>query len=123
MLCWIKLKWHYDVRLLEKTLGELKEEGLIPFVLVGTAGTTDHGAIDDLSTLSSIAQAEGMWFHVDAAYGGALRLSQDKRRLTGIEHADSLSVDFHKLFYQTVSCGAILIKDKSNFGYLLMLII
>ncbi|RYU48746.1 hypothetical protein ERW49_01950 [Aliivibrio finisterrensis] len=107
-----------DINSLEETLGELKAEGLIPFVLVGTAGTTDHGAIDDLSTLSSIAQAEGMWFHVDAAYGGALILSQDKRRLTGIEHADSLSVDFHKLFYQTVSCGAILIKDKSNFGYL-----
>ena len=103
---------------LEATLRELKAEGLIPFVLVGTAGTTDHGAIDDLSALSSIAQAEGMWFHVDAAYGGALMLSKSKQRLAGIEHADSLSVDFHKLFYQTVSCGAILIKDNSNFRYL-----
>ncbi len=104
---------------LEKTLHELKESDLIPFVLIGTAGTTDHGAIDDLSALADLTQAEGMWFHVDAAYGGALVLSRHKKRLNGIDKADSLSVDFHKLFYQTVSCGALLVKDKSHLGYLL----
>jgi diaminobutyrate-2-oxoglutarate transaminase len=97
----------------------LKEEGLIPFALVGTAGTTDHGAIDDLAALADIAAQFGLWFHVDSAYGGALILSSHKAKLQGIEKADSVSVDFHKLFYQTISCGSLLVKDKANFKYLL----
>lgn len=101
------------------TIEQLKSEGLIPFALVGTAGTTDHGAIDDLSTLADIAQQHSIWFHVDSAYGGALILSGSKTRLSGIECADSVSVDFHKLFFQTISSGAVLIKDKANFKYLL----
>nr|VVV04525.1 Diaminobutyrate--2-oxoglutarate aminotransferase [Aliivibrio wodanis] len=104
---------------LKTAVDELKVSGLIPFALVGTAGTTDHGAIDDLSALSAVAETQGMWFHIDAAYGGALILSSHKQRLLGIEKADSLSVDFHKLFYQTVSCGALLVKDKSHLSYLL----
>ncbi|PMH46606.1 aminotransferase class III [Vibrio sp. 10N.286.49.B3] len=104
---------------LESAVAELKQQGLIPFALVGTAGTTDHGAIDDLNALATIAEKESLWFHVDSAYGGALILSSHKDRLQGIERADSVSVDFHKLFYQTISCGAILVKDKHNFKYLL----
>jgi len=92
---------------------------LMPFCVVGTAGTTDHGAIDDLKAIADLANQHELWFHVDSAYGGALVLSSHKERLAGIEHADSVSVDFHKLFYQTISCGAVLLKDKSNFKYLL----
>lgn len=101
------------------TVEVLKRDGLLPFVLVGTAGTTDHGAIDDLSSMADIAKRHNLWFHVDGAYGGALILSRHKSRLNGIEKADSVSVDFHKLFYQPISCGAILLKDKQNFKYLL----
>ena len=97
----------------------LKAQGLTPFAVVGTAGTTDHGAIDDLDAIADIASQQGLWFHVDSAYGGALILSSNKARLQGIEKADSVSVDFHKLFYQTISCGAVLLKDKANFKYLL----
>ncbi|MDN3609864.1 pyridoxal phosphate-dependent class III aminotransferase [Vibrio ostreicida] len=97
----------------------MKSEQLIPFVVVGTAGTTDHGAIDDLNAIADLAETNGLWFHVDSAYGGALILSSHKSRLEGIERADSISVDFHKLFFQTISCGAILLKEKSNFQYLL----
>ncbi|MGR5177776.1 pyridoxal phosphate-dependent class III aminotransferase [Vibrio parahaemolyticus] len=97
----------------------LKSQGLIPFALVGTAGTTDHGAIDDLDTMAAISAQHGLWFHVDSAYGGALILSSHKTKLKGIEKADSVSVDFHKLFYQTISCGSLLLKDKANFKYLL----
>ncbi|WP_036826954.1 pyridoxal phosphate-dependent decarboxylase family protein, partial [Photobacterium sanctipauli] len=86
---------------------------------VGTAGTTDHGAIDDLTGMADVAQQHNLWLHVDGAYGGALILSRHKTRLHGIERADSVSVDFHKLFYQPISCGAVLIKDKENFKYLL----
>ena len=105
--------------LLEAEVRLLKEQGLIPFAVVGTAGTTDHGAIDDLDVIADIANQQDLWFHVDSAYGGALILSSHKGRLKGIEKADSVSVDFHKLFFQTISCGAVLLKDKANFKYLL----
>ncbi|ROV58062.1 aminotransferase class III-fold pyridoxal phosphate-dependent enzyme [Vibrio ponticus] len=104
---------------LEAEIVSLKEQGLLPFAVVGTAGTTDHGAIDNLTAIADIAKHHQLWFHVDAAYGGALILSQHKHRLVGIEQADSLSVDFHKLFFQTISCGALLLKEKANFKYLL----
>ncbi|UTV28809.1 pyridoxal phosphate-dependent class III aminotransferase [Photobacterium atrarenae] len=104
---------------LVSTLESMKQEGLLPFALVGTAGTTDHGAIDDLAGLADIADQHQLWLHVDGAYGGALILSRHKARLNGIERADSLSVDFHKLFYQPISCGAVLVRDKANFKYLL----
>ncbi len=104
---------------LAETLAQLKEAELIPFVVVGTAGTTDHGAIDNLTAIRELADQYKIWFHVDAAYGGALILSQAKTRLAGIETADSITVDFHKLWFQPVSCSAVMFKDKSNFKYLL----
>ncbi|MEL0630103.1 aspartate aminotransferase family protein [Psychromonas aquatilis] len=109
-----------DTQALQHTIDTLKADGLLPFAVVAMAGTTDHGAIDDLQTVVDIAKAAGCWSHVDGAYGAALQLSeQHKSRLKGIESADSISVDFHKLFYQTISCGALLIKDKANFNTLL----
>ncbi|EPI4818427.1 pyridoxal phosphate-dependent class III aminotransferase [Vibrio alginolyticus] len=108
-----------DVTKLDEVLNQAKAEGLIPFAIVGTAGTTDHGAIDDLDFIADIAAKHDMWMHVDGAYGGALILSSQKARLKGCERAHSISVDFHKLFYQTISCGALLVNDKSNFRFLL----
>lgn len=108
-----------DVTKLEAAVEAAKAEGLIPFAVVGTAGTTDHGAIDDLTTIADISAKHDLWMHVDSAYGGALILSSYKHRLDGIECAHSVSVDFHKLFFQTISCGALLLKDKSNFKFLL----
>ena len=108
-----------DVTKLESVVEAAKQEGLIPFAVVGTAGTTDHGAIDDLTTIADISEKYDLWMHVDSAYGGALILSSYKDRLNGIERAHSVSVDFHKLFFQTISCGALLLKDKSNFKFLL----
>ena len=108
-----------DVTQLDAVIKQAKSEGLIPFAIVGTAGTTDHGAIDDLDFIADMADKHQMWMHVDGAYGGALILSSHKNRLKGVERAASVSVDFHKLFYQTISCGALLVNDKSNFKYLL----
>jgi glutamate/tyrosine decarboxylase-like PLP-dependent enzyme len=108
-----------DVNALAEIIVSMKSTKLIPFVIVGTAGTTDHGAVDDLLAISHIAKLHGIWFHVDAAYGGALVLSQSKHRLVGIEQADSMTVDFHKLWFQPVSCSAVLLKDKSSFKYML----
>ncbi|BAW97849.1 L-2,4-diaminobutyrate decarboxylase (plasmid) [[Synechococcus] sp. NIES-970] len=103
--------------ILVKKLTELKENNLRPIAIVATAGTTDFGSIDPLPELAKIAQENDLWFHVDAAYGGALKLSQiHSQKLKGIELADSITVDFHKLFYQPISCGAFLLKNQANFS-------
>ncbi|WP_070967680.1 pyridoxal phosphate-dependent class III aminotransferase [Vibrio sonorensis] len=107
------------VESLQQVIQQAKSQGLIPFAIVGTAGTTDHGAIDNLDVIADIAAQHEMWMHVDGAYGGALVLSSHNHRLKGIERADSVSVDFHKMFYQTISCGALLLKEKQRFGFLL----
>ncbi len=101
---------------LEHQLKRLQAENLWPIALVATAGTTDFGSIDPLLELAACAQRNGLWLHVDAAYGGALQLSdRHQHQLAGIELADSITVDFHKLFYQPISCGAFLLKDHSYF--------
>uniref|UniRef100_A0A4Y8PRR0 Aspartate aminotransferase family protein n=2 Tax=Paenibacillus athensensis TaxID=1967502 RepID=A0A4Y8PRR0_9BACL len=104
---------------LEETLDRLEREGLLPFAIVATAGTTDFGSIDPLAELAERTRRRGLWLHVDAAYGGALLLSDRHRgMLRGLELADSVTVDFHKLFYQPISCGAFLVKDRAKFELL-----
>ncbi|WP_128477225.1 pyridoxal phosphate-dependent decarboxylase family protein [Halorussus pelagicus] len=108
--------YRMDPDALDATLADLRERDEDPFALVGTAGTTDFGSIDPLDALADRAAEHGLWFHVDAAYGGALALSPTHReKLAGIERADSLAVDFHKLFYQPISCGALLLGDGDRF--------
>jgi aromatic-L-amino-acid decarboxylase len=90
--------------------------GVRPLALVGTAGTTTTGSIDPLPALAEQAAEHGMWFHVDAAYGGAAVLSDELRGLLdGIERADSLAVDPHKWLYTAQSAGCVLLRD---FGHL-----
>ncbi|MEC0297205.1 pyridoxal phosphate-dependent decarboxylase family protein [Peribacillus frigoritolerans] len=97
----------------------LEKQGLLPFAIVATCGTTDFGSIDPLHELSDAARKNGIWLHVDAAYGGAMILSKDyKDLISGIERADSITVDFHKLFYQPISCGAFLVSDSNSFQYI-----
>ncbi len=101
---------------LDDRLDELERQELLPFAIVGTAGTTDFGSIDPLEELADRADERGLWLHVDAAYGGALILSDVHRhKLAGIERADSVTVDFHKQFYQPVSCGGFLVRDGGDF--------
>ncbi|WP_435102650.1 pyridoxal phosphate-dependent decarboxylase family protein [Halarchaeum sp. P4] len=107
-----------DPAALEATLDRLADAGKEVFAVVGTAGTTDFGAIDPLADLADVAAAHDAWFHVDAAYGGALALTDEAERLVGIERADSLAVDFHKLFYQPISCGALLLGDGADFRWM-----
>lgn len=105
---------------LHLTIAALLAQDLLPFAVVATAGTTDHGAIDDIQRIISLCRQFRLWSHVDGAYGGALMLSEKhKSRLDGMGDADSISIDFHKLFYQTISCGALLVKNKSHFQSLL----
>ena len=108
-----------DVAALEQTLAQLKTEGKISACIVATAGTTDAGAIDDLKAIRKLADEYQAWLHVDAAWGGALLLSKDYRHfLDGIELTDSITLDFHKHFFQTISCGAFLLKDPANYRFI-----
>lgn len=88
--------------------------GLTPFLVVGTAGTVDIGAFDDLAAVGGIARAHGAWFHVDAAFGAAAALSPRRRAsLTGIEDADSVAFDFHKWMQAPYDCGCVLVRDPA----------
>lgn len=101
---------------LRETIAALRAEGQWPAVVVATAGTTDFGSIDPVGDIAEIAKAEGLWLHVDAAYGGALLLTDlYAGRLAGVERADSVTVDFHKAFFQPISCSAFLLADERRF--------
>lgn len=90
--------------------------GNIPIAVVGTAGTTDFGNIDPLQEIGRLTAKYNLWYHIDAAYGCGLLLTSKYRRLiNGIELAHSVTVDYHKSFFQPVSSGAFLVKDKSLF--------
>lgn len=90
-------------------------KGLIPFLLVASAGTTDVGAIDPLPALGKIAKKHGLWFHVDAAYGGFFVLTKEgKRKLKGMELSDSLVIDPHKGLFLPYGVGVVLVKDPKQ---------
>ncbi|MGW1717514.1 lysine decarboxylase DesA [Streptomyces sp. NPDC002156] len=96
-------------------LERCKRAGLVPMAVVATAGTTDFGSIDPLPEIAELCSQYGTWMHVDAAYGCGL-LASVKRRdlLTGIERADSVTVDYHKSFFQPVSSSALLVRDSAT---------
>ncbi len=101
---------------LRDSLHSAQAAGLLPLAIVATAGTTDFGSIDPLPEVAILAQTAGAWLHVDAAYGGALLFSaQHRNKLEGIEKADSLGIDFHKLFWQPIPCSAFLLRDARHF--------
>jgi L-2,4-diaminobutyrate decarboxylase len=101
---------------LHNSLETLRAHGLLPLAVVATAGTTDFGSVDPLPEVALLARAAGAWFHVDAAYGGALLFSRvHLNQISGIDTADSLSIDFHKLFWQPIPCSALLLRDQRHF--------
>ncbi|MCM2416598.1 aminotransferase class V-fold PLP-dependent enzyme [Streptomyces sp. RKAG293] len=88
------------------------DRGLQPMALVGTAGSTDTGSVDDLHALADLAARYRLWFHVDAAYGGFFQLTdRGKKKLAGIEHADSICADPHKGLFQPCGTGVLLVRD------------
>jgi aromatic-L-amino-acid decarboxylase len=89
-----------------------KDAGLQPFLIVGSAGTTNTGAVDPLSTLASIAQEYNLWLHIDAAYGGFFLLTERGQELfQGIEKADSITLDPHKGMFLPYGTGCLLVRD------------
>ncbi|MFJ9976383.1 pyridoxal phosphate-dependent decarboxylase family protein [Streptomyces cyaneofuscatus] len=90
-------------------------EGAVPMAVVATAGTTDFGSIDPLPEIAALCEQFATWMHVDAAYGCGLLASRERRGLLeGIAHADSVTVDYHKSFFQPVSSSAILVRDRAT---------
>ena len=88
--------------------------GLTPLAIAATAGTTNTAAIDALPELADLAAAEELWFHVDAAYGGAVALTERLAGLlAGMERADSITIDPHKWFFQAYDIGGLLLRDGS----------
>ncbi|MEO8239089.1 MAG: aspartate aminotransferase family protein [Flavobacterium sp.] len=106
-------RYRMDPEQLEKAIAKEIEKGNIPIAITATAGTTDFGNVDPLSKIANIAKRNNLWLHVDAAYGCGLLLTEKYRHLlTGIELADSVTIDYHKSFFQPISSSAFIVKNK-----------
>ncbi|MDQ3937904.1 MAG: pyridoxal-dependent decarboxylase [Chloroflexota bacterium] len=102
-----------DVEQLAREIDGDRRRGFVPFLIVGTAGTTAAGAVDPLPDLAAVAQRERLWFHVDAAWGGAAALSPSLRHhLAGIELADSITCDAHKWLSVPVGAGMFFTRHR-----------
>lgn len=97
---------------LARALEADRAAGLRPFLVVASAGTTNTGAIDPLGDVADVASGAGAWLHVDAAYGGAFVLCEEgRRRLSGIERADSITLDPHKGLFLPYGTGCLLVRE------------
>jgi glutamate/tyrosine decarboxylase-like PLP-dependent enzyme len=103
-----------DIAALEQAIAADVAAGLHPFLIVGTAGTVDTGAFDNLAAIADIAAREKIWFHVDGAFGATAAFSAKYRPLlAGVERADSLAFDFHKWAQVPYDCGCVLVRDRT----------
>ena len=104
-----------DVGELRKCIDEDRQNGLLPFMVIGTAGTTGAGIIDPLAEIARACKAQDLWFHADAAYGGAAVVSPSlKRYLAGIEAADSITCDAHKWLSVPMGCGMFFCRHRDS---------
>ena len=102
-----------DVEALREMVQKDRADGLRPFLVVGNAGTTNTGRVDPLGDVASVAREEGLWLHVDAAYGGFFQLTERGRaRFRGIESADSITLDPHKGMFLPYGTGCLLVRDR-----------
>ena len=105
-------QFQMDIAALTAAIKQDRVNGFTPFFIAGTAGSVDVGAIDDLVAVADIAQREGVWFHIDAAYGALAMFSPELApRLNGLERADSVAFDFHKWGQVPYDAGFILVRD------------
>jgi aromatic-L-amino-acid decarboxylase len=105
-------RFRIDLTALAEAIQRDREAGFTPFLVVGTAGTVNTGAVDDLAGLADLCRREKLWFHVDGAFGALARLAPDLApKLNGIERADSLAFDFHKWGQAPYDAGFILVRD------------
>jgi aromatic-L-amino-acid/L-tryptophan decarboxylase len=112
---WVAMDDGYRMRpdALDAAVAEDRGAGLVPWLVVASAGTTDVGAIDPLDSIADVAEREGLWLHVDAAYGGFFALVDEVRpRLAGMARSDSVVLDPHKGLFLPYGTGAVLVKDR-----------
>ena len=104
--------YQMDIAVLKDTIAADRRAGFTPFFIAATAGSVDVGAIDDLADIAHVARDEGMWFHIDGAFGALAMLSDELApKLEGIEQADSIAFDFHKWAQVPYDAGFILVRD------------
>ncbi len=107
--------WRLAPEAVEAAIARDERERKTPLCLVASAGTTATGAVDPLDALAGVAEAHGLWFHVDGAYGApAAAVAAQQHRFRGIERADSLSIDAHKWLYSPVDCSALFVHDAAT---------
>jgi len=107
-------RFRIDLLALEEAIRRDREAGLTPFLVVGSAGTVNTGAIDDLAALADLCQREKIWFHIDGAFGALAKLAPELApRLAGMERADSVALDFHKWGQVPYDAGMIVVRDSA----------
>ncbi|HSM58630.1 MAG TPA: aminotransferase class V-fold PLP-dependent enzyme [Candidatus Sulfomarinibacteraceae bacterium] len=100
---------------LQQTIAADRKKGLRPWLLVAAAGSTNTGSVDPLTTLGQIAREQGLWYHVDGAYGGFFILCDEgRRKLQGIELSDSVVMDPHKTLFLPYGTGTVLVRDRAT---------
>jgi aromatic-L-amino-acid decarboxylase len=101
-----------DLAALDRMIGEDRAAGCRPVCVIGNAGTVNTGATDDLAALAAVCRREGLWFHVDGAFGALVAMSERLRPLVqGMEQADSVAFDLHKWLHVPYDCGCVLVRD------------
>ena len=101
-----------DVEALERAIAVDRASGLAPFCVVASAGTTNTGAVDPIDAIADVAEREGLWLHVDGAYGGFFQLTdRGRERFRGIERADSITLDPHKGMFLAYGTGALVVRE------------
>lgn len=111
----VDAEYRIDLAALEQAIAEDRAADLHPFAVVGNAGTVNTGAFDDLQALAALAEREGLWFHVDGAFGAFAAIVPDLAPLVrGMERADSLAFDVHKWMLVPIEAGAVLIRDAER---------
>jgi glutamate/tyrosine decarboxylase-like PLP-dependent enzyme len=114
-LRWIPTGDDYRIKIdaLKEATSRDRKAGYHPFCVIGCAGTVDTGAFDDFNALADLAAKEKMWFHIDAAFGGWVKISKTHRSLAdGLERADSVAIDLHKWMYMPYGLGCTLVRDR-----------
>ena len=105
-------RFRLDMGALERAVNEDRAAGLHPIAVCANAGASSTGAVDPLGEMADFCEAQGIWLHVDAAYGGFAAVTErGKELLAGMERADSIGMDAHKWFFQPYEAGALLVKD------------
>jgi aromatic-L-amino-acid decarboxylase len=105
-------QYRIRIDLLEKAIAEDRAQGMTPFMMVASAGTTNTGAVDELDSMADLAASEKLWLHVDAAYGGFfLMTGRGKKVMRGIERSDSVTLDPHKALFISYGTGSLVVRD------------